>query len=120
MSRLFRWIAISAIFVALALVSSSFWLPAIGHYLVKAEQPVRAEVIVVLAGDGFGNRILKGAKLVRQGFAPMVFVSGPTGHYQITEDELAINFAVKRGYSREYFTGVPNDARSTREEAVRG
>jgi uncharacterized SAM-binding protein YcdF (DUF218 family) len=70
-----------------------------------------------LAGDGFGYRILKGAELVKQGYAPKVFMSGPTGHYDVGEDELAINFAVKHGFPREWFIGVPNDSRSTREEA---
>lgn len=88
-----------------------------GGFLVREEMPARAEAVVVLAGDDSGNRILKAAELVKQGYAPRVFVSGPSGHYGTSEDILAIDFAVKHGYPREWFIGVPNGTRSTRDEA---
>jgi uncharacterized SAM-binding protein YcdF (DUF218 family) len=72
----------------------------------------------VLAGDASGHRILKGAELVRQGYAPRVVVSGPAGNYGYYECDLAIPFAVKAGYPESEFVPFPNHSLSTREEAA--
>ena len=61
-----------------------------GAWLVHSDEPFPADVVVVLAGDPYGNRILKGADLVKQGFAPKVLVSGPAGLYDLHECDLAI------------------------------
>jgi uncharacterized SAM-binding protein YcdF (DUF218 family) len=84
---------------------------------VAAEPPTKADAIVVLAGDSRGNRILKAAELVKQGYAPKAIVSGPDGTYGFYECDLAIPFAVKAGYLESYFVHLENRARSTREEA---
>jgi uncharacterized SAM-binding protein YcdF (DUF218 family) len=97
----------------------SLWLPWIAESLVDAGPPHRADIVVVLAGDYSGNRILKGAELVRSGFSPKVLVSGPKEEYGHSEDELAIPFAVDRGYPESYFVGFPNGGKSTAEEADR-
>lgn len=94
-----------------------FWLAALGRYLVRAEPPVHADLIVVLAGDYSGNRILTAADLVRRGFAPKALVSGPSGAYGMHETDLAIPFAVRHGYAESYFVPLLNDDRSTRDEA---
>ncbi len=73
-------------------------------------------MVVVLGGGYRGNRILRAAELVRAGFAPRVLVSG-SSFYGRPEPELAIEFAVRHGYPREWFLGLPSQARSTREEA---
>ena len=72
----------------------------------------------VPAGDARGNRILKGAELVREGYAPRAVISGPWGAYGNYECDLAIAFAVRAGYPQSYFVRFPNEARSTREEAA--
>lgn len=92
-------------------------LSALGWYLVQAGEPVKADAILVLAGDSWGHRILRGAELVRQGYAPLVLVSGPDGAYGNHECDLAIPFAVKRGYPESYFVHAENQARSTVDEA---
>src|SRR5207237_6224458 len=79
--------------------------------------PQKADSALVLAGDAFGKRILTAAELVRQGYTPRVLVSGPGGAYDFHECELAIAFAVKRGYPESYFLHFEHDARSTEEEA---
>jgi uncharacterized SAM-binding protein YcdF (DUF218 family) len=93
------------------------WLAALGGYLVRAGAPVHADMIVVLAGDFSGNRILLAGDLVRRGFAPQALVSGPSGAYGMHESDLAIRFAVQHGYPASYFIALPNDSRSTRSEA---
>lgn len=91
---------------------------ALGGYLQKSESPRKADLIFVLAGDFWGNRILKAAELVREGYAPKVLVSGPEGLYGFYECDLAISFAEKHGYPADYFLPFPNTALSTREEAA--
>ncbi|MGA2879010.1 MAG: YdcF family protein [Bryobacteraceae bacterium] len=93
-------------------------MAALGHYLVRAESPVAADMIVVLGGDFSGNRILTAADLVRRGFATKVLVSGTSGEYGLHETDLAIPFAVRHGYPASYFVALPNDARSTKDEAA--
>jgi uncharacterized SAM-binding protein YcdF (DUF218 family) len=115
-SRLLKWLA-PLLLAALLAVSQSIWMPALGRFLVRAGEPCRADIIVVLAGDSYGHRILKGGELVRQGFASQALVSGPQGNYGYHECDLAIPFAARHGYPAEWFIRFPNAANSTREEA---
>lgn len=103
--------------VALLLLFHAQVLAALGGFLVKAGPPRKADVIVVLAGDSWGNRIRKAGDLVREGWAPKVLVSGPNGSYGSYECDLAIPFAVKTGYPESYFSHLEHNARSTEEEA---
>jgi uncharacterized SAM-binding protein YcdF (DUF218 family) len=114
--RIVRLLAVLA-FLAAAFAAHPVWLAAAGRFLVRADVPAPADAVLVLAGDTSGRRILKGAELVRQGFAPRVFVSGPPGFYGGHECDLAIPFAVKRGYPEPDFVPLPHEGRSTREEA---
>lgn len=110
-----RWLLLIA---AVAVVAASYpvWLGAAGSYLVYREEPFQAQMAVVLAGGYRGNRILRAAELVREGFVPRVLVSG-TGYYGRSEAELAIDYAVRQGHPREYFLGFAHQAQSTLEEA---
>jgi uncharacterized SAM-binding protein YcdF (DUF218 family) len=103
--------------ILLGFVFHNAILGAVGSRLVNAESPERADVVVVLAGDTYGDRIKKGAELVKQGYASHVLVSGPSGLYGYHECDLAIPYAVKAGYPESYFLHAENDARSTVEEA---
>ena len=112
-----RWL-VALVFIALLVAATShFWLAALGRYLVRAESPAPVDMIVVLAGDFSGNRVLRAGDLVRQGFAPKALVSGTSGEYGLYETDLAIPFAVRHGYPASYFVALPNDSRSTRDEA---
>lgn len=79
---------------------------------------MHADMIVVLAGDPYGLRILKAAELVKQGYAPKVLVSGPSGFYGEYESEAAIRFVVRQGYPADWFVALPNESHSTTEEAA--
>jgi uncharacterized SAM-binding protein YcdF (DUF218 family) len=92
-------------------------LGALGAYLVKAGPPQKADAALVLAGDGWGHRILTAAQLDRDGFVPKVLVSGPDGAYGLHECDLAIPFAVQHGYPESYFVHLESSARSTMTEA---
>jgi uncharacterized SAM-binding protein YcdF (DUF218 family) len=116
--RFFRTLAlILATVVVLGLIFRHAILTGMGSYLVKSDVPEKADIALVLAGDGAGNRILAAAQLVRRGYVSRVLVSGPSGIYGKYECDLAIPFAVKAGYPESYFLHFENDARSTKEEA---
>ena len=102
---------------AVGLVFHNQALGAIGGYLVHEQAPQKADLALVLGGDGSGRRILRAAELVRQGYTPVVLVSGPGGAYGLHECELAIAFAVRAGYPESYFRHMEHDGHSTRDEA---
>ena len=113
----FRWFLFAVVLILLAVATRGLWLSALGGYLIRGEAPVRADIIVVLAGDFFGNRILTAADLVRRGLAPRVLVSGPGDVYGANESDLAVAFAVRHGFPESYFLPFPNDSKSTAAEA---
>jgi uncharacterized SAM-binding protein YcdF (DUF218 family) len=92
-------------------------LRGIGSLFENDGPPVSADIILVLAGDSNGNRILKGAELARQGFAPVVLASNGEAEYGRTESQLATEFAIQRGYSPGLFIVANWLAHSTVEEA---
>lgn len=96
------------------------WYPLVltstGSFLIDAEVPTRADLILVLGGDFWGPRVEKGADLGVQQFAPHVMISGP--FYQgRPEGDLATEFLVQKGYSRELFLTFAHHAASTIDEA---
>ena len=92
-------------------------LRAAGEFLVRGEEPFHADIVVVLAGDENGLRILKAAELVKNGYAPHVLVSGPRCCDGQHESDAAIAFAMRHAYPREWFIPLPHSASSTRAEA---
>jgi uncharacterized SAM-binding protein YcdF (DUF218 family) len=101
----------------LAYLARGLWLPVFGDSLIHDDGPAKADIAVVLGGDYWGNRILRAAELVKQGYVPAALVSGPPGFYGINEADAAIRFAVSKGYRPEWFIPVRHRALSTREEA---
>jgi uncharacterized SAM-binding protein YcdF (DUF218 family) len=89
----------------------------LGYFLIDAQDPVRSDAVVVLAGGWRGERILKGGELIRDGYAPKVLVSGPFSLYGVNEADLAISFAARNGFDRGLFEPVYAGAYSTRDEA---
>ena len=119
--RYFRFLALSVfIVIGLAILAAThaIWLTALGRVLVRDDGPAHADIAVVLAGDFSGNRILRAAELVRQGYVPKVLVSGPHTLYGRYECDAAIPFAVEHGYPQAWFIRAPHEALSTRAEAA--
>lgn len=108
---------VCALIVAAGALTHGWWLAALGGFLVRADPPGRAELAVVLAGDWWGNRILKAGELVSRGYVPRALVSGPDGAYGYHECDLAIPFAVRRGFPEHWFVHLHHRGYSTREEA---
>jgi len=103
--------------ILLAVVIRAQIFSALGAYLVQTDPIQKADAALVLAGDGWGFRVLAAAQLARDGFVPKVLVSGPDGDYGNHECDLAIPFAVKHGYPESYFLHLEHSARSTVSEA---
>jgi uncharacterized SAM-binding protein YcdF (DUF218 family) len=89
----------------------------LGDYLVSPQSPQSADLILVLGGDFWGARVLKGADLAMQGYAPLALISG-TPYAGRPEGELAIEFLVERGYPERLFQSFGHHAPSTIEEAI--
>ncbi len=104
------------IVVAAAFRDRILW--SLGAMLVHSEAPRKADLVVVLAGDSDGSRVLKGAELVREGYAPKLLISNGRAFYGLDESQAAADFAVSHGYDRNsmiLFHKFPN---STEEEAA--
>jgi len=106
---------ICAASVLLAFSGRILW--SLGAMLNDSEPPQKADMIVVIGGDSRGSRILTAAELVRDGYAPKVFVSGVDEIYGHHESELAIDFAVQHGYPRDEFIAFHYPVLSTVDEA---
>lgn len=113
-----RFLLFLAALVVLVFLTRSWWLAGLGYALVHDESPGKADIAVVLAGDAYGRRILKGGELVRAGYVPAVLVSGPRTAYGQHESDLAIPFVVRQGFPAEWFIAFPNSSLSTRDEAA--
>ncbi|MGH9665037.1 MAG: YdcF family protein [Bryobacteraceae bacterium] len=117
-TRLPRWPILLLLAVAVLYCGRHVLGAWMGEYLVQAGPPARADLAVVRGGDPYGNRVLTGGELARQGYVRQVLVSGPAGVYGLHECDLAIPFAIKAGYPAADFIPFPNDAKSTKEEAA--
>jgi len=89
-----------------------------GRFLVCSNAPEPADLILVLGGDFYGPRVLKGADLAVQGYAPLVLISGPPYQRGRSEAEFAIDFLTSKGYSRRLFQAFGHHAGSTVTEAT--
>jgi uncharacterized SAM-binding protein YcdF (DUF218 family) len=89
-----------------------------GNALVEDDGPAKADAIVVLGGDAYGTRIVRGAELKKSGYASRILVSGPSnllGH----ETDQTVVYAAQKGYPASLFEVVPLpiEISSTRTEA---
>ena len=114
-----RWLLPVLLLFALLILIPLFREPllaALGQSLVVADPLEHADLIYVLAGDFWGSRVLLGAKLGSEGWAPRVILSGGPYNGKNSSD-MAIDFAVEHGYARSLFLPIRLDAKSTVDEA---
>jgi uncharacterized SAM-binding protein YcdF (DUF218 family) len=105
-------------FLLVVLVAYTFrdsFLTAAGQFLVEDDRPQKADLAVVLGGDGFGTRIIKAAQLAESGYVPAVLVSGPPSLLGPESDE-TIEYARRQGYPVSLFHPLANGLSSTRSE----
>jgi hypothetical protein len=68
--RRWLWRLLAGCVLAMVLVAAFRWqatLEALGNYLICSHAAKPADLILVLAGDFYGPRVLKAAELARQG-----------------------------------------------------
>lgn len=116
-TRLAVCIAAVAVVVLFLCLFREALLASAGSYLNVGQPPVRADAALVLAGGLPGDRVLKAAELKRQGYVPLVYLSGPTLIYETSECAVSIPFAVRHGYAESDFRCIPNEAYNTADEA---
>ncbi len=116
-SKVFRIIVTLLVLVAATYAVHKSLLTAVGSFLIATDPIEDAEIVVVLAGDGTGRRLMRAVELVHQGRAPRILVDGPPGIYDRCECDLAIEFAVNRGVPPEILDRFSIDAGSTLEES---
>jgi uncharacterized SAM-binding protein YcdF (DUF218 family) len=102
----------------LAVIAALEVVPNAGNFLVCSETPQKADLILVIGGDFYGSRVLKGADLAVQGYAPVVLISGPPYGSGRPEGEFAVTFLASKGYPRRFFQVFGHNARSTITEAI--
>jgi uncharacterized SAM-binding protein YcdF (DUF218 family) len=109
--------------IAAAAIRWEATLTYLGNFLVDSQPPQQADLILVLGGDFWGPRVVKGAELARLRYAPFALISGPpyvTGppyYKERPEGEMAIDFLVQKGYPKELFQVFAHNANSTIDEA---
>lgn len=116
--RRFRTILLLFILFITAWYFHTAWLGWLGHALIQEDPLFKADVIAVLAGDTVGERITRAVELAQQQWAPRILVSSAGPNFDTSEGELAIQYAVRRGSSRDLFELITHEADSTKEEAV--
>ena len=118
-SRNVKW-TLGIATVVLCLILGTFYqhiLMSLGDFLILSQTPEASDIVLVLAGDFFGTRILAGAGLAARGYAKHVLISG-TPYQNTYECDLAVRFAGSQGYSPDLFLTARHHARSTIEEAI--
>jgi uncharacterized SAM-binding protein YcdF (DUF218 family) len=115
------WLLVGGgVVIAIALVFAGRWLAA------TPEQPVVADLVVVLAGSH--DRTLYAADLYHQGIAKRVILSRPTAepvHNRLAalgvkfmrEEDLQLDILARLNVPREQTDFLPGMARNTRDEA---
>jgi uncharacterized SAM-binding protein YcdF (DUF218 family) len=119
-ARTRRWLLPLILFVVLCVALLTGWkgvLAFLGNLLVSGASPRSADLILVLGGDFWGPRVLKGADLAVAGYAPLALISG-VPYQGRPEGEAAIDFLVARGYPRRLFQSFEHFSRSTIGEAL--
>ena len=114
------WIRRALLVLALALGTLALeWRTAfayLGNYLIDSQPPRPSDLILVLAGDFYGLRVIKGADLAVRGFAPTLLISGSPYQGRF-EGDFAIGFLAQKGYVTSGFESFHHYANSTIEEA---
>lgn len=120
-SRLLALALTALVLILILLALRQRVLEGLGEFLVVSDPPRHADLIYVFAGDFWGSRVLLGASLGAQGWAPKVMLSGGLysggGYVNVYQSDLAVDFAVQHGYPRSLFVSVPLEVPSTIDEA---
>lgn len=96
-----RWLALLALMACIVMVTSGWWLPAIGHWLARPTQVAPVDAIVVLGGR-YPYRDQHAIDLYHQGMGQEIWRTGPV--------ELPAGRLVQRARQLAREQGVPEAA----------
>jgi uncharacterized SAM-binding protein YcdF (DUF218 family) len=91
----------------------------VGESWIVNESMDHADAIIVLSDDNFyADRVTRAAELIREGKAPIVVASGRRLRPYAGIAELMQHDLIERGVPKENIVVFPQDADSTRDEAL--
>ncbi|MBC9785362.1 YdcF family protein [Heliobacterium chlorum] len=113
MARLFKS---KLLWILVALSTLLLMLRFAGDFLVLADEPTKADAIIVLSGDD-GGRTERAVELYHQGYAPYIILSGGRVYQETTMAELMQKHAIKLGVPKEAII-LENKSSSTYQNAA--
>jgi len=102
--------------IGLMVLAAPFVLDHLGRRLIVGDPLVKADVIIVLAGDDNGERVAEGAELFRAGYAPYMLMSGGPLAWKLTYAEWMKKQATESGVPAARIL-LQDRSRSTIEDA---
>jgi len=99
-SRLARWLAVLAFIVGIVMLTSGWWLPAIGQWLARPTRVAPVDAIVVLGGR-YPYRDQHAIDLYHQGIGQEIWRTGPV--------ELPAGRLVQRARNLAQEQGIPHE-----------
>ena len=94
------------------------YLSAVGRALIVEDSRRKADAILVLAGDSpQGHRVSHAVRLFKEGYAPILVLSGTPIGWQTHETEIMRRQAMHLGVPATQIVAVSHDSDSTKEEA---
>ncbi len=94
-------------------------LAAVGEWWVVNESFEKAQAAVVLGGDSVGgDRLQRGVRLYREGWAPQLVLVGPALRTYLNETQLMEREAHNLGVPADKILRVPQPSNSTLEDAL--
>lgn len=96
-----------------------WYLAKLGHFFIVSDALVKADIIIVLAGDSARDeRLLHAIKLWQEGYAPKIALSATLADWQNHEDFPTWRHATKLNIlPKESLLVLEHEANSTSEEA---
>lgn len=113
----YKVLALVVLIAALGYLFYPFILPGAARFLIVQDQLKKSDAIVVLSGDGNGERISQAAELFRQGYARYFLISGGQLYWNITYAEVMSLHAQALGIPKPAIL-IEDRSVSTYENAV--
>jgi len=94
-----RTLVVLVLLCAALWATHGVWLPIPGRFLTAVDGPPQqpADIVVALAGDLSGGRVLRAAELVADGAAPLALANGAFRIFGEDECRQAVQYARRRG-----------------------
>jgi uncharacterized SAM-binding protein YcdF (DUF218 family) len=116
MKRKFIVLAVVLLAILGLYISHPLILDQMAKFLVVQDKLEKADVILVLAGDGNGERVREGVQLYRQDYAKYMLMSGGPLAWKLTSAQWMRKQAVESGIPEKYIL-LQEKSRSTIDDA---